>query len=41
MELLLRRGYHLSRAADLDGMRRLKESLCYVAADYKREVQVG
>ena len=35
-----RRGYSLNRSADLDAVRQLKERLCYVALDYKREVQV-
>ena len=39
-ELLRRRGHSASAAAGPDAMRRLKERLCYVAADLAREQQV-
>ena len=39
-ELLRRRGHAASAAAGPDAMRRLKERLCYVAADLAREQQV-
>lgn len=41
MPLSQRRGYAFHRPADFDAVRRMKERLCYVAADYQREVQVG
>lgn len=37
---LQRRGHTLNRPADFDAVRRMKERLCYVAADYQRELQV-
>ena len=41
LELLVRRGYSLSAAADVDAVRRVKEVLCYVALDYEAETKVG
>jgi len=38
-ELLRRRGHAAGPAATLDAVRRLKERLCYVAADLPREQQ--
>ena len=40
VELLLRRGYAFNRSADFDTVRQMKEKLCYVACDYKKEAQV-
>lgn len=39
-ELLARRGYALHSSADFDSLRQVKESLCYVADDYARELRV-
>ncbi|KAK9810314.1 hypothetical protein WJX72_008449 [[Myrmecia] bisecta] len=41
VELLLRRGYAFNRSADFDTVRQLKEQLCYVAYDYKKELQLA
>ena len=41
LDLLLHRGYTFNRATDLASLRTVKESICYVAANYQREVQVG
>lgn len=41
LELLARRGYALTRSADFDSVRGIKEELCYVADDYQRELQVS
>ena len=41
VDLLQRRGYGLNRSADFDTARALKERLCYVSADCKRELQVS
>lgn len=38
--LLQRRGYTLNKSADFETVRAVKERLCYVAADYQRELQV-
>ncbi len=40
VSLLQRRGYALNKSADFETVRALKERLCYVAADYQRELQV-
>ena len=40
VDLLLRRGYALSRTADFDTVRRIKEDLCYIAYDFERELKV-
>lgn len=40
MELLLRKGYCLNRCSDVEALREAKEQLCYVAADYEREMQL-
>eukprot|EP00191_Tetraselmis_sp_GSL018_P016235 CAMPEP_0177585728 /NCGR_PEP_ID=MMETSP0419_2-20121207/4664_1 /TAXON_ID=582737 /ORGANISM="Tetraselmis sp., Strain GSL018" /LENGTH=337 /DNA_ID=CAMNT_0019075513 /DNA_START=223 /DNA_END=1236 /DNA_ORIENTATION=+ len=41
LQLLLRGGYALNPAADLEAVARMKESLCYVAADCARELQLA
>ncbi|CAL8466914.1 g6450 [Coccomyxa elongata] len=41
VDLLQRRGYALNRSADFDTARALKERLCYVSADCKRELQLA
>jgi actin-related protein 2 len=41
LELLQRRGYALSRTADLDTVRDIKERLAYVAFDYAKELRVA
>ena len=40
LELCVRRGYSLNKAADSDAVRRMKEALCYVALDYEQEAKV-
>ncbi len=39
VELLQRKGYTLSRAADFEAVRAVKEKSCYVSQDYHRELQ--
>ncbi|KAH9531855.1 hypothetical protein CY35_19G059100 [Sphagnum magellanicum] len=41
IDLLLRRGYAFNRTADFETAREIKEKLCYVSIDYKRECQLG
>jgi len=41
VDLLQRRGYAFNRSADMDTVRQIKESLCYVSYDYKRDLQLG
>ncbi|KAK9805786.1 hypothetical protein WJX73_010176 [Symbiochloris irregularis] len=41
LDLLLHRGYTFNRATDLPSLRSVKESICYVAAQYQREVQLA
>jgi len=41
IDLLLRRGYAFNRTADFETAREIKEKLCYVSIDYKREYQLG
>ena len=41
IDLLQRRGYAFNRSADMDTVRQIKESLCYVSYDYKRDLQLG
>eukprot|EP00245_Coleochaete_scutata_P008171 TRINITY_DN2434_c0_g1_i2.p1 TRINITY_DN2434_c0_g1~~TRINITY_DN2434_c0_g1_i2.p1 ORF type:complete len:387 (-),score=85.90 TRINITY_DN2434_c0_g1_i2:627-1787(-) len=41
IELLQRRGYSFNRMADFETVRELKEQLCYVSFDYKRELQLA
>lgn len=41
VELLQRRGYSLNPASDLQAVAEMKEKLCYVARDYKKEVQLA
>ncbi|KMZ66213.1 Actin-related protein 2 [Zostera marina] len=41
IELLLRRGYSMNRKADFETVREIKEKLCYVSYNYKREYQLG
>lgn len=41
VDLLLRRGYAFNRTADFETVREIKEDLCYVSVDYKREVQLA
>ena len=40
VELLQRKGYTLSRSADFEALRTVKEKSCYVSQDYHRELQV-
>ncbi|KAH7315977.1 hypothetical protein KP509_21G072600 [Ceratopteris richardii] len=41
IDLLLRRGYAFNQIADFENVREIKEQLCYVSYDYKREYQLG
>eukprot|EP00270_Netrium_digitus_P014815 TRINITY_DN5110_c0_g1_i1.p1 TRINITY_DN5110_c0_g1~~TRINITY_DN5110_c0_g1_i1.p1 ORF type:complete len:396 (+),score=106.60 TRINITY_DN5110_c0_g1_i1:60-1247(+) len=41
LDLLLRRGYALNRSSDMESIREVKEQLCYVSADYRREQQLA
>ena len=41
VDLLQRRGYCFSAAADFEAVRNIKERACYVAADYQRELQAS
>ncbi|WVZ04735.1 hypothetical protein V8G54_018081 [Vigna mungo] len=41
VDLLSRRGYALNRTADFETVREIKEKLCYISYDYKREYQLG
>ncbi|XP_024537563.1 actin-related protein 2 [Selaginella moellendorffii] len=41
IDLLLRRGYAFNRSADFETVREMKERLCYVSFDYKRETQLA
>lgn len=41
IDLLLRRGYAFNRTADFETVREIKERLCYVSYDFKREYQLG
>lgn len=41
IDLLLRRGYLLSKTGDADLLRVVKEKLCYVSCDLKREEQLA
>lgn len=41
VDLLQRRGYALNRSADFDTARAVKERLCYVSANCRRELQVS
>jgi len=41
IDLLMRRGYPLNRSADMETARLIKEESCYVAYDYKRDLQLA
>ncbi|KAH9791859.1 actin-related protein 2 [Citrus sinensis] len=41
VDLLSRRGYSMNRTADFETVRQIKEKLCYISYDYKREYQLG
>ncbi|KAJ0972537.1 hypothetical protein J5N97_020496 [Dioscorea zingiberensis] len=41
LDLLSRRGYAMNRTADFETVRDIKEKLCYISYDYKREYQLG
>lgn len=41
IDLLSRRGYAMNRTADFETVRDIKEKLCYISYDYKREYQLG
>ncbi|CAD7705452.1 unnamed protein product [Ostreobium quekettii] len=41
VDLLLRRGYALNRTADFETVRQIKEELCYMAFDVKREQKLA
>jgi actin-related protein 2 len=41
VDLLSRRGYAMNKAADFETVREIKEKLCYISYDYKREYQLG
>ncbi|CAN1147655.1 Actin-related protein 2 [Linum perenne] len=41
IDLLSRRGYSMNRNADFETVREIKEKLCYISDDYKREYQLG
>ncbi|GAU23203.1 hypothetical protein TSUD_172310 [Trifolium subterraneum] len=41
VDLLSRRGYAVNRTADFETVREIKEKLCYISYDYKREYQLG
>ncbi|KAI8541284.1 hypothetical protein RHMOL_Rhmol08G0049800 [Rhododendron molle] len=41
VDLLQRRGYAMNRNADFETVRDIKEKLCYISYDYKREYQLG
>ncbi|KAF5188409.1 Actin-related protein [Thalictrum thalictroides] len=41
VDLLSRRGYAMNRTADFETVREIKEKLCYISYDYKREYQLG
>lgn len=41
VDLLARRGYAVNRTADFETVREIKEQLCYVSYDFKREYQLG
>ncbi|XP_075510862.1 actin-related protein 2-like isoform X5 [Primulina tabacum] len=41
VDLLMRRGYAINRTADFETVRTIKEKLCYISYDYKREYQLG
>ncbi|XP_073278780.1 actin-related protein 2 isoform X2 [Primulina huaijiensis] len=41
VDLLMRRGYAMNRTADFETVRTIKEKLCYISYDYKREYQLG
>lgn len=40
-ELLSRRGYAFNRTADMDTVRQIKEKLCFVSYDYKRDMKLA
>ncbi|OWM70728.1 hypothetical protein CDL15_Pgr014401 [Punica granatum] len=41
VDLLSRRGYAMNKTADFETVREIKEKLCYISYDYKREYQLG
>uniref|UniRef100_A0A0D9X785 Actin-related protein 2 n=1 Tax=Leersia perrieri TaxID=77586 RepID=A0A0D9X785_9ORYZ len=41
VDLLSRRGYAMNKSADFETVREIKEKLCYLSYDYKREYQLG
>ncbi|KAK1563314.1 hypothetical protein Q3G72_025843 [Acer saccharum] len=41
VDLLSRRGYAINKNADFETVREIKEKLCYISYDYKREYQLG
>nr|CAD1836605.1 unnamed protein product [Ananas comosus var. bracteatus] len=41
VDLLSRRGYAMNKSADFETVREIKEKLCYISYDYKREYQLG
>ncbi|KAF5735839.1 actin-related protein 2 isoform X1 [Tripterygium wilfordii] len=41
VDLLSRRGYAMNRTANFETVREIKEKLCYISYDYKREYQLG
>uniref|UniRef100_A0A7S0X5A7 Actin-related protein 2 n=1 Tax=Mantoniella antarctica TaxID=81844 RepID=A0A7S0X5A7_9CHLO len=41
IDLLTRRGYAFNRSADMETARAMKEKLCFVSYDYKRDMQLA
>ncbi|KAM7279912.1 hypothetical protein ACFE04_007046 [Oxalis oulophora] len=41
VDLLSRRGYTVNKNSDFETVREVKEKLCYISYDYKREYQLG
>ncbi|GJP75456.1 hypothetical protein CLOP_g13855 [Closterium sp. NIES-67] len=41
IDLMLRRGYSFSKVSDFEAARAIKEQLCFVSCDYKREMQLA
>ena len=41
IDLLTRRGYAFNRSADMDTVREVKEKLCFVSYDYKRDMKLA
>lgn len=40
VDLLIKKGYALNRVSDFEAVRQIKEDICYIVSDYKKELKV-